>query len=65
MHRWTAKRHVMVHVGGADLPIPKGAVVVRETDSPMQDRAHFTIEATGQECQMDSDYFTLNFARVP
>ena len=54
----------MVHAGGKEWPIRQGTVVNRETDSPMQDSVYFTVESTGQECWMDSDYFTLNFSRV-
>lgn len=68
MYRWIAKRHVAAHpVGGGakdTMTIPQGSTVSRETDSPMQDLIYFTIDATGQQCWMDSDYFMHNFTRV-
>jgi hypothetical protein len=49
MLRWIAKRAVLVHRedGEGDLVLPKAEPVLRDLDSPTQDRANFFVEATG------------------
>lgn len=61
MFRWIARRPVVVHLAVGDLALPRGTIVLRDTDSPMQDQVRFIVEATGQDCYIDSDYFTHNF----
>lgn len=64
MFRWIARRHVTVHHARGDWVLPKGTIVLRDTDSPMQDQVRFIVEVTGKEVYMDSDYFTRNFERI-
>jgi hypothetical protein len=64
MFRWIAKRPVVAHLADGDLVLRRGTIVLRDTDSPMQDRVRFIVAATGQECHMDSDHFMLHFERA-
>jgi hypothetical protein len=65
MSRWIAKRPVLVHLAdGGDRVLLKATTVLRDADSPTQDRANFFVEATGQRCWMDSGYFEHNFGRA-